>query len=200
MEQKTERFIMKVENAFASGQVRITEFEKLIKEWRQLISVRCYEEDDTKQIHRNLNHLKLTVQWFRKRCCSDKSEDLLEFLQIMIHCISVELQSLKLTSEAGKRTSDIAGTPNEAMSWTANKRDLIELISALHSVKCINDGNIKIQRVVEQFGKLFKINLDNYYSELNRMTARTPVQAKGLRAYFLNDLVKGFNDKMQNPK
>ena len=171
----------------------------MIKEWKQLISIRCYEED-VKQIHRNLNHLKLTVQWFRKRCCADKSEDLLEFLQVMIQCISVELENLKLSSEVEKVTSDIAGTPDNTVSWTANKRALIELISALHSVKCINDGNVKIQHLVELFERMFEINLSNYFSELNRMMARTPVKDRGLRAYFLSDLVDSFNEKMQNPK
>ncbi|WP_430934009.1 RteC domain-containing protein [Saccharicrinis sp. 156] len=200
MEQKTERFIKKVENAFASGKVSIIEFEILIKEWRQFISVRCYEEEDSKQIHRNLNHLKLTMDWFRRRCYSDKNEDLLEFFQIMIDYISVELESLKLNSDVRKITSDIAGTPEDTMSWTASKRALIEVICALHLANCINDGNISIKKMVVQFSKLFKINLDNYHPEISKMTTRTPLKDKGLRAYFLSSLVKRFNEKMTNLK
>ena len=200
MEQKTERFIEKLENVFASGKVSITEFEMLIKDWRRFISIQCFEEDDDVQIHSNLNHLKLTVQWYRKHGCSDKSEDLLKFLRTMIQCINVELQGLKLKTRIEKRTSDISGTFHNTMVWTANKRALIELISALHSVNCINGGKIKIQRLVELFEGIFEINLSNYFSELNKMMVRTPVKARGLRAYFLSDLVDGFNQKMQNFK
>ncbi len=200
MEQKTERFILKVENVFASGRVSITEFESLIKEWRQVILLQCYEDEEVKQIHRNLNHLKITIRWYKKHCCSNKSEHLLKFLRTMIQCINVELRSLKLKSNVRQRTSDIAGTQNNFMTWTANKRALIELISALHSVNCINNGKIKIQHLVELFESIFEINLSNYFSELNKMTVRTPLNNRGLRAYFLSDLVDGFNEKMQNFK
>ncbi len=200
MEQKTERFIEKVENVFASGQVGIIEFEVLITEWKQLIYERCYEEGDVVHIHRNLNHLKITVQWFAKRCSSNKSEDFQEFLQVMIQLISVELQSMQLGSEIFERTTDIKGTQEVSFSWTANKRALIELICALHLAKCINDGNISIQKMVAQFSKLFKINLDNYHPEINKMTTRTPIKDKGLYAYFLSSLVHMFNEKMLNLK
>ncbi|MCW3807328.1 RteC domain-containing protein [Plebeiibacterium marinum] len=200
MEQKTERFIKKVENAFASEKVRITEFEMLIREWRQLISIRCYEDDDARQIHRNLNHLKFTVQWHSKRWCSEKSEDLKEFLETMIRYIDVELQSLRLKSSVEKRTTDIKGTSHNTMSWTATKRDLIELISALHSAKCINSGNVKLQRLVELFESIFEINLEYYHPEQNRMAVRTSIENRGLRAYFLSDLVNSFNAKIQNLK
>jgi hypothetical protein len=200
MEQKTERFIKNVENVFASRQVSIIEFENLIVEWRQLIFERCYEAGDVVQVHRNLNHLKITVQWFAKRCSSNKSEDFREFLQVMIQCISVELQSMQLGSEIFERTTDIKGTPDVSFSWTASKRALIELICALHLAKCINSGNISIQKMVAQFSKLFKINLDNYHPEIYKMTTRTPVKDKGLHAYFLSSLVDRFNEKMLNLK
>jgi len=199
MEQKTEQFIMKVEDAFATKRVRVTEFEKLLRGWRQFILVQCYENDE-KEIHRNLNHLKMTVRWYQEGCCSDKSEDLLKFLRIMIKYINVELQTLKLKGSVDERTSDISGTPNDTVSWTATKRDLIELISALHSAKCINGGKVKLQRLVELFESIFEINLGYYHQELNRMAVRTSVEDRGLRAYFLSDLVNSFNSRIQNLK
>ncbi len=200
MEQKTERFIKKVENAFASGTVRISQFENLTNEWKQLIYFQCYQDDDAKQVHRRLNHLKLMVQWYLKQLNTQQNKNLSDFFEIMIQFISVELQGLKLKPDADKISTDIAGTPPVTMTWTANKRDLIELVSALHSAKCINCGNIKLQRLVELFETVFKIDLEYFHPELNRMALRSPLKRKGVRAYFLNSLVDSFNAKMQNFK
>ncbi len=200
MEQKTERFIKKVENAFVSGTVSISQFENLTNEWKQLIYIQCYQDDDAKQVLRRLNHLKLTVQWYLKQFNSQQNKTLSDFFEIMIQYIDVELQSLRLKTIVEKRTSDIKGTSNNTMSWTATKRDLIELISALHSAKCINSGNIKLQRLVELFESIFEINLEYYHPELNRMAVRTSIENRGLRAYFLSDLVDSFNAKIQNLK
>jgi hypothetical protein len=200
MEQETERFITKVEKLFKLRQVSITEFESLIKEWGQLISVRCYEKDNTKQTYLNLNHLKLTVQWFKQQYCSNKSEHLQDFLQYLIQYISIELQSLTIHPEIKDGTHEIKETQNDAIRWTASKRSLIELICALDEAKCINKGNISTQKIVVHFGELFDVNLDNYYSEINKMALRKPVKDNDQRAYFLNDLVVKFNDKMLNLK
>lgn len=196
MEQKTERFITKVEQKLTLGQVNITEFESLLKEWRNLISACCYEHDNTKQTYLNLNHLKLTVKWFKQQYCTNKSEQLHEFLQYLVQYIKVELQSLTIHPSIENRTSDMKGTQSNEMCWTASKRSLIELICALNEAKCINEGNITLQKAVVHFEELFSINLDNYHSELNKMASRKPLEDNIQRAYFMNNLADKFNDKM----
>jgi hypothetical protein len=198
MKQETERFIIKVEEAFNLGTINISEFEELISEWRQLISDYCYENKNTKQTYLNLNLLKLSVEWFKQQHCFNKSEQLQDFLQYMIQYISVELQSLTIYPEITGRTSDISGSQNNEIHWTASKRSLIELICALHEAKCFNKGNITLQKTVVHFEELLGINLDNYHSELNKMAARKPVNNNNQRAYFIDDLANKFNDKMLN--
>lgn len=196
MKQNTERFISKIEQKFMKGQVSITEFESLMKEWGQLVSVSCYEQQNMKQTYLNLNHLKLTVQWFKHQHCSSKSEQLKEFLKYMVQYLSAELQSLTFYPEEENKTTDISGTQSHQMSWTANKRDLIELIYSLKEAKCINDGKVSLQKSVEHFESVFNIELSNFHAELSKMADRKPLKDNEQRAYFLTDLADRFNDKM----
>ncbi|HCC31422.1 MAG TPA: tetracycline regulation of excision, RteC [Marinilabiliales bacterium] len=50
-------------------------------------------------------------------------------------------------------------------SWTESKIALIELIYALHSARCINNGNIEIKELAAFMESLFKIDLGDYYRD-----------------------------------
>jgi hypothetical protein len=50
-------------------------------------------------------------------------------------------------------------------SWTDSKIALTELIYAIHSIKCINNGNIEIKELAGFFETLFKIDLGDYYRD-----------------------------------
>lgn len=195
MEQETEKFIRKVEQKFKGGQVSITEFERLIKEWGQLIAVSCYEQHNMKQTYLNLNHLKFTVQWFKQQN-ADKSGHLQYFLDNMIQYIGVELESLTMYPEIATETPEVNGTQFNTMRWTTNKRSLIELICALKEAECINKGTIPLQKLVEHFGAIFGVDLKNYHQELYKIAARKPQDNSDDRAYFLNALAGKFNEKM----
>jgi hypothetical protein len=196
MKQETERFFTKIEQKFKRGQVSITEFENMINEWRQLIAVSCYEQQNMKQTYLNLNHLKLTVQWFRHQHCSNKCEQLKDFLQYMLQYLNAELQSLAIYSEDVDKPADIKGTQSHQISWTGKKRDLIELIYSLKEAKCINSGKVSLQQSVVLFESIFNVELNNFHAELSKMAARKPLKDNIQRAYFLNDLADRFNDKM----
>ncbi|WP_430809557.1 MULTISPECIES: RteC domain-containing protein [unclassified Carboxylicivirga] len=196
MEQKTERFIKKVENAFASGTVRISQFENLTNEWKQLIYFQCYQDDDAKQVHRRLNHLKLTVQWYQRQFNTQQNKNLSDFFQIMIQFVSVELESLSIYTDDNKMTVDTKETIGDEFSWTGKKRDLIELACSLKEANCINSGNVSLQKLVELFESIFDIELKSFNSELSKMAVRKPLKNNVQRAYFLNELAGKFNDKM----
>ena len=195
MKQNTERFFRKIEQRFEKEQVSIAEFESLMKEWGQLISDYCYVAD-TKQTYLNLNHLQLTVQWFKRQNDSSKSEQMKEFLQYMVQYLSIELQSLTIYPDDENRTADIKGTPSHQISWTGRKRDLIELIYSLKEAKCINSGKVSLQQSVVLFESIFNVELNNFHAEITKMAARKPLKDNNQRAYFLNNLADRFNDKM----
>jgi hypothetical protein len=50
-------------------------------------------------------------------------------------------------------------------SWTESKIALTELIYALHSAKCINNGNIDIKELATFMESLFKIDLGDFYRD-----------------------------------
>nr|WP_321409077.1 RteC domain-containing protein [uncultured Carboxylicivirga sp.] len=198
MERETRKFIEKVERVFDTGEVCMWEFRKLLTEWGQLINDHCYDSDNSKQNYLRLHQAHLYVKWYGRKHRRKRNEDLTDFVEALIEYINVEIQSFGINFYEQERTTDISGTLPMTMSWTGSKRALIELVYALKSVKCINDGNVKIQHLVEFFEAVFKINLEYFHPELNRMALRTPLKKKGIRAYFLSSLVDGFNAKMQN--
>ncbi len=195
MEQETERFIAKIESLFKFGQVGVSIFQNLIKEWGQLISTWCYEQDNTRQTFLNLNRLKLSIQWF-KQTCTNKSEVFQNFLQYLIQYIGIELDSIKMLPEETNNLSDISEPEYEELKWTANKRALYELICAIDAVKCINNGNIKLNKLLERFEGFFKINLTQYYTEINKMASRKLLKNNDSQARFLFELISCYDSKM----
>lgn len=62
--------------------------------------------------------------------------------------------------------------PNSKLIWTTEKRDLIELIYALHEAKAINHGQIAIQELINKFSYFFDIELTNAYNEFYKAKRR----------------------------
>ncbi|MDQ0477458.1 RteC domain-containing protein [Chryseobacterium sp. MDT2-18] len=79
------------------------------------------------------------------------------------------------------------------LTWSGSKSGLIELLYALHVMRCFNGGNIDFSETVKFVEKSFNIELGNFYKTLheikNRKTGRTKfLQAlhDGLNQYFEN--------------
>jgi hypothetical protein len=70
-----------------------------------------------------------------------------------------------------------SSTKPDALTWTASKTDLIELIYALQSTEVLKDGEGEIKRLATAFENLFQVNLGNYsrtFQEIRlRKTGRT---------------------------
>lgn len=52
-----------------------------------------------------------------------------------------------------------------AYKWTDTKTSLTEFIYAIHSAKCINNGNIEIKEIASFMESLFGIDLGDYYRD-----------------------------------
>lgn len=198
--KETEKFIAKIERRFNSEPISISEYERLMDEWVRIISDRCYVNGDIKQTYLKLNSLKLTVEWYKQQSIPVVNDSLQNFLNSMIQYIKTELYSLKIHSDIGVKTQETKESQHGEIRWTDSKRSLIELISALDYTKCINNGNITTKSLVVLFEEIFNINLDNYYSEINRMSSRNPKKDSNKQAYFLGDLVHGFNEKLKKTR
>ncbi len=71
--------------------------------------------------------------------------------------------------------------------------DLIELIYALITARCINDGNIPIADIVVFFEKMFNIKLGRFYIKFAQLRER-----KKERAVFLKRLYDLLIDRMNS--
>lgn len=69
---------------------------------------------------------------------------------------------------------------------------LIELLYALDTNKCINNGKIEIEELADYLGLVFKINLKNCYNTYVDMKKRQ----EDSRTYFLDELSKELNKRM----
>ena len=76
--------------------------------------------------------------------------------------------------------------------WTSNQTDLIELIYALAESGAINNGNIEIKHLIENFQMLFQVDLHHYYRKYTDITNR-----KKERTVFLDKLKSGLIRRME---
>jgi len=58
------------------------------------------------------------------------------------------------------------------MSWTESKVAAVELINALVSTRCINNGNCSIKQVINHFETCFNTKIGNYYDIFSEIKAR----------------------------
>lgn len=69
------------------------------------------------------------------------------------------------------------------LTWSGSKTDLIELIYALHSVGCVNQGAASIKQIATCFESLFNIKLNGYYRAFLDIKLR-----KGPQMGFIEDM------------
>jgi hypothetical protein len=77
--------------------------------------------------------------------------------------------------------------------WTSNQTDLIELIYALAESGAINNGNIEIKHLIDNFQTLFQVDLHHYYRKYTDITNR-----KKERTVFLDKLKTGLIRRMED--
>jgi len=77
--------------------------------------------------------------------------------------------------------------------WTGNKTDLIELLYALQSSKCINSGTTDIKEMASHFEHFYNVDLGNYYHTFIDIRSR-----KGSRTRFLDKLIEMLQQRMES--
>jgi hypothetical protein len=89
-----------------------------------------------------------------------------------------DLLNIYLKSEiAIMERKDLSANKNFIISkgkytWTESKAALTEFIYAIHSVKCINNGNIDIKEIADFLESLFRIDLGDYYRDYLQIKSR----------------------------
>nr|WP_081711911.1 RteC domain-containing protein [Porphyromonas crevioricanis] len=76
--------------------------------------------------------------------------------------------------------------------WTGKATDLVELLYALDTCDCINDGEIGIEELADTFSEIFGVEIKNCYNVYMNMKRRKDDS----RTYFLDELREKLNKRM----
>ena len=109
----------------------------------------------------------------------------------MQQVLSTELEIL----EKGLRKKDFFRSPVQARSsicWTGKIVDLVELLYALDTCNCINNGEIGVEELAEALSKIFGVEIKNCFSAYIDMKRRKADS----RTYFLDELREKLNRRM----
>nr|WP_321355637.1 RteC domain-containing protein [uncultured Draconibacterium sp.] len=124
---------------------------------------------------------------------------MLVFLEHLIQYVEIEIKCTKLKQNkkgynATNTLNDYKGAP---ISWTASKRDLLELIFALNLTMCFNNGKTTQKELVGFFSHIFNISLPGYHATIKRMADRKGdvIQLES-RSFFINEMLRKFNSKL----
>ena len=82
--------------------------------------------------------------------------------------------------------------PAKKLRWTGRATDLVELLYALDTYACINDGEIGIEELADAFSEILGVDIKNCYNVYMNMKHRKDDS----RTYFLDDLREKMNKRM----
>jgi rteC protein len=82
--------------------------------------------------------------------------------------------------------------PAKKLRWTGRATDLVELLYALDTYACINDGEIGIEELADAFSEILGVEIKNCYNVYMNMKHRKDDS----RTYFLDDLREKMNKRM----
>ncbi len=82
--------------------------------------------------------------------------------------------------------------PAKKLRWTGWATDLVELLYALDTYGCINDGEIGIEELADAFSEILGVEIKNCYNVYMNMKHRKDDS----RTYFLDDLREKMNKRM----
>lgn len=83
--------------------------------------------------------------------------------------------------------------PVQKLRWTGKSTDLVELLYALDTCDCINNGKIGVEELSDAFSEIFSVEVKNCYNVYMNMKRRKDDS----RTYFLDELREELNRRMK---
>lgn len=108
---------------------------------------------------------------------------------LLIIFLKTQLTNLERKEHYSHSKSSI--NQKSAYLWSASKTDCVELIYALHLIKCINKGNIELKELALHFEKHFNVQTDDLYKMFLQIKERKTNPTKfidSLKAALLSKL------------
>lgn len=78
------------------------------------------------------------------------------------------------------------------IKWTGKICHIVELIYAFDTMRCINDGDCKIEELAAYLGEIFGVEIKNCFNTYVDMKKRQGDS----RTYFLDDMSRRLNERM----
>ena len=161
--------------------------QKASENFMKRIIALCDAEDDAISLFRILRYTRFRLQTLQAVYLMDgKEKNVSELLCV----IDTELKLLKMRMQGLLSTLPVK--PTEKLRWTGKATDLVELLYALDTWDCINDGEIGIEELADAFSEIFGIEIKNCYNVYMNMKRRKDDS----RTYFLDELREELNKRM----
>lgn len=110
-------------------------------------------------------------------------------LDVVIIAIEQELLDMRIK---GLLPTAPAATSAKKFLWTGKATDLVELLYALDTCDCINNGEIGVEELADAFSEIFGVEIKNCYNVYMNMKRRKDDS----RTYFLDELREKLNRRM----
>ena len=163
--------------------------EELFREFNHALQSFCDEEHDRIVLFRTLRYTRIRLYVLRKYLLDEDTATRNtqgRFLDIAIGYINTELE---LFTRYG-------GQPRTTrFRWTGTIVELVELIYGLQELRCIDNGEVQINSLIEFFNSLFGLDIKdshcyNAYLDMKRRKNES-------RTYFLDKMRERLNLRMQ---
>lgn len=105
--------------------------------------------------------------------------------------LSIELDILERGLRKKTFPSPLQQT-KRSIHWTGKVVDLVELLYALDTCNCINNGEIGVEELTDIFSEIFGVEIKNCYNVYMNMKRRKDDS----RTYFLDELREKLNKRM----
>lgn len=147
----------------------------------------CDTEEDTVSLFRILRYTRCRLQAMQKAYhLNGEGENVSELLSV----IDTELKLLKMRMQGLLLALSVK--PTKKLHWTGKATDLVELLYALDTCDCINDGEIGVEELADALSEIFGVEIKNCYNVYMNMKRRKDDS----RTYFLDELREKLNKRM----
>lgn len=147
----------------------------------------CDAEDDAISFFRILRYTRFRLQTLQAVYLMDgKGKNVSELLCV----IDTELKLLKMRMQG--LLPALSVKPTKKLHWTGKVTDLVELLYALDTCDCINNGKIGVEELADALSEIFGVEIKNCYNVYMNMKRRKDDS----RTYFLDELREKLNKRM----
>ena len=151
--------------------------QKASENFMKRIIALCDAEDDAISLFRILRHTRFRLQTLQEAYLmnGEGGKNVSELLFV----IDTELKLLKMRIQGFLPALSVK--PAKKLCWTGKATDLVELLYALDTCNCINNGEIGVEELADAFSEIFGVEIKNCYNVYMNMKRRKDDS----RTYFL---------------